>query len=83
MCIRDSAERIRYEAKVPVMAVGAIQGDDHVNTILLAQRADLCALARPHLLDPHLTLRAAAQRGYSAQSWPKPYLAVRPAPPRS
>lgn len=72
------AERIRYEAKVPVMAVGAIQGDDHVNTILLAQRADLCALARPHLLDPNLTLRAAAARGQRLDSWPKPYLVVRP-----
>ncbi|MFT7678179.1 MAG: anthraniloyl-CoA monooxygenase [Planctomycetota bacterium] len=72
------AERIKYEAGVPVMAVGAIQGDDHVNTVILAQRADLCALARPHLLDPQLTLRAAAERGHTQQAWPKQYLAVKP-----
>jgi anthraniloyl-CoA monooxygenase len=64
------AEQIRYEAKVPVMAVGAIQGADHVNTILAAGRADLCALARPHLADPYLTLHAAARYGHGDQEWP-------------
>ncbi len=38
-------------------------------------RADLAALARPHLSDPHFTLRAAAAQGYRAQAWPNPYLA--------
>ncbi|MEM9382567.1 MAG: bifunctional salicylyl-CoA 5-hydroxylase/oxidoreductase, partial [Planctomycetota bacterium] len=71
------AERIRYETDALVQAVGAIQGIDHVNTILCAGRADLCALARPHLEDPHLTLRAANDLGYEAQSWPKQYLAAR------
>ena len=61
-----------------VMAVGAILGPDHVNTIIGAGRADLCALARPHLRDPYLTLRAADAYGYEAQPWPKPYLTVRP-----
>jgi anthraniloyl-CoA monooxygenase len=45
------------------MAVGAIQGWDHVNTIVASGRADLCALARPHLWDPHWTLHAAADQG--------------------
>jgi anthraniloyl-CoA monooxygenase len=72
------AEQIRAEAGIPVMAVGGIQGADHVNTILAAGRADLCALARPHLVDPYLTQHAAVQCGHAAFPWPKPYLAVRP-----
>ncbi len=74
------AEKIRYEAKVPVMAVGAILGADHANTVIGAGRADLCALARPHLSDPYLTSRAAQAYGYDQVPWPKPYLDVRPKP---
>jgi anthraniloyl-CoA monooxygenase len=74
------AERIRYEAGIPVAAVGAIQGPDHCNTILAAGRADLCALARPHLADPYLTAHAAARYGYDGVAWPGPYLAGRPRP---
>ena len=74
------AERVRYEAGLPVMAVGAIQGADHVNTILAAGRADLCALARPHLVDPHLTLRAAAHYGHDLAAWPRQYLPAKPEP---
>ena len=57
------ADRIRHEAGIPVIAVGAISTYDDVNTIILAGRADLCALARPHLWDPHWTLHAAADQG--------------------
>jgi anthraniloyl-CoA monooxygenase len=74
------AEQIRYEAGVPTMAVGAIQGADHANTVIAAERADLCALARPHLADPYLTLHAAARYGYADQHWPNQYLAGRPKP---
>jgi len=74
------ADRIRHEVGVPVMAVGAILGADHVNTILAAGRADLCALARPHLVSPHLTLRAAVDYEYPDQFWPTPYLAAKPKP---
>jgi anthraniloyl-CoA monooxygenase len=74
------AERIRYEAGIPVIAVGAIQGADHANTVLAAGRADLCALARPHLLDPYLTQRAAVTYGVAQFPWPNQYLAVRPKP---
>ena len=72
------AERIRYEAGVPVMAVGAIQGADQANTVVAAGRADLCALARPHLEDPYLTQKAAADYRNAAHHWPNQYLAVRP-----
>lgn len=72
------AEKIRYEAEIPVMAVGGIQGADHANTILAAERADLCALARPHLTDPYLALHAAEKYGFDLQHWPNPYLAVKP-----
>ncbi len=76
------AERIRYEAGVPVMAVGAIQGPDHANTILVAGRADLCALARPHLFDPYLTLHHGEDEGYPDTPWPGQYLAGRASDPR-
>ena len=58
------ADRIRNEVGIPVIAVGAIASYDDVNTIILAGRADLCALARPHLYDPHWTLHAAAEQEY-------------------
>jgi anthraniloyl-CoA monooxygenase len=57
------------------MAVGNITEPDHLNSIIAAGRADLCALARPHLSDPHFTLHAAACLGYAEQAWPKQYLA--------
>ncbi|MET9502472.1 bifunctional salicylyl-CoA 5-hydroxylase/oxidoreductase [Streptomyces sp. NPDC006622] len=71
------ADRIRQEARVPVIAVGAISSWDDVNSLLLAGRADLCALARPHLYDPHWTLHAAAEQGYDGPGavWPAPYRA--------
>ncbi|MBL8860852.1 MAG: FAD-dependent monooxygenase [Planctomycetes bacterium] len=71
------AERIRAEAGVRVMAVGGIQSVDHVDTVLAAGRADLCALARPHLFDPYLTLHGAAEAGVDVR-WPDQYLAVKP-----
>jgi anthraniloyl-CoA monooxygenase len=72
------AERIRHEAQIPVMAVGAILDDDHANTILAAGRADLVCMARPHLGDPYLTTRAAGHYGFDEQWWPGPYRAMRP-----
>ncbi|MFF8449070.1 bifunctional salicylyl-CoA 5-hydroxylase/oxidoreductase [Streptomyces leeuwenhoekii] len=71
------ADRIRHEAGVPVIAVGAISSWDDVNSLILAGRADLCALARPHLYDPHWTLHAAAEQGYDGPGavWPAPYRA--------
>jgi anthraniloyl-CoA monooxygenase len=64
---------IRNEAGVRTIAVGNITEADQVNSIIAAGRADLCALARPHLSDPQWTLRAAAELGYTAQWWPRPY----------
>ncbi|MEV8553894.1 bifunctional salicylyl-CoA 5-hydroxylase/oxidoreductase [Streptomyces glaucescens] len=71
------ADRIRHEARVPVIAVGAISSWDDVNSLILAGRADLCALGRPHLYDPHWTLHAAAEQGYDGPGavWPAPYRA--------
>jgi anthraniloyl-CoA monooxygenase len=57
------ADQIRNDASVATLCVGSITTPDQVNTILAAGRADLVALARPHLLDPFFTLRAAAQYG--------------------
>ena len=67
------ADRIRNEVGIATMAVGAIFEPDHVNSILMAGRADLCALGRPHLADPYWTLHAAAALGYSDVQWPVQY----------
>ena len=68
------SDRIRNETGIATMAVGNIYEPDHVNSILMAGRADLCCLARPHLADPYWTLHAAAQLGYYGETWPLPYL---------
>ena len=67
------SDRIRNEARVPTIAVGNIFEFDHVNTIIAAGRADLCALARPHLADPFWTFHAAAAQQYTDVVWPKQY----------
>jgi anthraniloyl-CoA monooxygenase len=68
------ADRIRNEVDIATMAVGAIFEPDHVNSIIMAGRADLAAIARPHLADPYWTLHAAAQLGYADIEWPVQYL---------
>jgi len=69
------ADRIRNEVGIATMAVGNITEADHINSIIAAGRADLCALARPHLSNPNFALHAAAALGYGEQVWPKQYLA--------
>jgi anthraniloyl-CoA monooxygenase len=71
------SDRIRNEAGIHTMAVGNIYEPDHVNSILLAGRADLVCLARPHLADPYWTLRAGTEIGDRLAVWPKPYEAGR------
>jgi anthraniloyl-CoA monooxygenase len=71
------SDRIRNEAGIATMAVGNITELDQVNSILLAGRADLVCLARPHLADPYWTLHAATAAGESGVEWPLPYLAGR------
>jgi anthraniloyl-CoA monooxygenase len=71
------ADRIRQEAGIATMAVGAISEADHVNSIIAAGRADLCAVARPHLANPAWTLTEAARIGYTGVAWPKPYRAAK------
>jgi anthraniloyl-CoA monooxygenase len=68
------ADEIRNEIRIATMAVGNIYEPDHVNSIIAAGRADLCALARPHLTNPAWTLEAAARQGYESQWWPNQYL---------
>ncbi|MBK9954820.1 MAG: bifunctional salicylyl-CoA 5-hydroxylase/oxidoreductase [Rhodocyclaceae bacterium] len=67
------ADRIRNEVGIPTIAVGAIFEADHVNGIVAAGRADLCAVARPHLADPAWTLHEAARIGYAEVAWPRQY----------
>jgi anthraniloyl-CoA monooxygenase len=62
------ADQIRNEAGIPTMAVGNIYEIDHVNSIIAAGRADLCCLARPHLIDRYWTLRAAAEQEYHGKA---------------
>ncbi|KTT20539.1 bifunctional salicylyl-CoA 5-hydroxylase/oxidoreductase [Pseudacidovorax intermedius] len=72
------ADRIRQEAGIPTIAVGAISEADHANSILAAGRADLCAVARPHLANPAWTLTEAAKIGYTAITWPRQYRSAKP-----
>ena len=71
------ADRIRNEVGIQTMAVGAISESDQVNSIIAAGRADLCAIARPHLADPAWTLHEAAKLQSRHVSWPLPYLSGR------
>ena len=71
------ADRVRNEAGIATIAVGAISEADHVNGIIAAGRADLCAIARPHLANPAWTLNEAARIGFAELPWPKPYRAAK------
>ena len=71
------ADRIRNEVGIQTIAVGAISEVDHVNSIIAAGRADLCAIARPHLADPSWTLHEAAKLQSRYVEWPLPYLSGR------
>ena len=71
------ADRIRNEVGIRTIAVGAITDGDQANSIIAAGRADLCAVARPHLADPAWTLHEAAKLGDVGTSWPKQYLSGR------
>ncbi len=67
------SDMVRNLAGVPTIAVGNISEPDQVNSIIAAGRADLCAIARPHLAHASWTLAAAASQGYTEQWWPDPY----------
>ena len=71
------SDRIRNDGGIRTMAVGNIYEADHVNSILMAGRADLVCLARPHLADPYWTLRHGAGIGDRHAHWPLPYEAGR------
>ena len=71
------ADRIRNEVGIRTIAVGAISESDQVNSIIAAGRADLCAIARPHLADPAWTLHEAAKMQSKAVDWPQPYISGR------
>ena len=71
------ADRIRNEVGIQTMAVGAISESDQVNSIIAAGRADLCAIARPHLANPAWTLHEAAKMQSRHVNWPLPYLSGR------
>jgi anthraniloyl-CoA monooxygenase len=71
------SDKIRNEIHVATIAVGAISEADHANSIIGAGRADLCAIARPHLADPSFVLHEAAKIGYAGVQWPKQYSSAR------
>lgn len=71
------SDRIRNEAGIATMAVGNIYESDHANSILMAGRADLVCVGRPHLADPYWTLHEAARIGDRHGDWPLPYHAGR------
>ena len=67
------SDRVRNDLHLPTMVAGNIYDPDHVNSILMAGRADLVLLARPHLADPYWTLHAAVELGDTEQEWLPPY----------
>lgn len=69
------SDRVRNEAGIATIAVGSIYEADHANSIIAAGRADLCAVARPHLANPAWTLNEAARIGYADMPWPRQYRA--------
>jgi len=69
------SDRVRNEADIATMTVGAVSSIDDVHNILVAGRADLCLLARPHLLDPYWTMNAAIDLGYAGHGFPDQYRA--------
>jgi anthraniloyl-CoA monooxygenase len=71
------SDKIRNEIDIATIAVGAISEADHANSVIAAGRADLCAIARPHLADPSFTLHEAARIGYAGMAWPKQYYSAR------
>jgi len=74
------SDLVRHEAKVPTIAVGGISSADQINTLVLSGRADLCALARPHLANPQFTIGAAIEQGWPGVFVPNQYGIVRPLP---
>jgi anthraniloyl-CoA monooxygenase len=74
------ADRIRNEVGIPTIAVGAISSAEDVNTTILAGRADLCALGRPHLYDPYWTHHAAAEQEVRVDPWAPQYRSGRRRP---
>ena len=68
------AEAIRNVTNIKTLAVGNITSAEQVNTIIACRRADLAALARPHLTNPYFTRQAAAWYGARVADWPKQYL---------
>jgi anthraniloyl-CoA monooxygenase len=76
------ADAIRNRIGIATIAVGAISSYDDVNSLILAGRADLCALGRVHLYDPNWTLHAAVEQDYDGPgaTWPLPWRAGRRKP---
>jgi anthraniloyl-CoA monooxygenase len=68
------SDRIRHEAGIATMTVGAVSSIDDIHNILVSGRADLCVLARPHLVDPYWTMNAAIDLGYADFPFPNQYL---------
>jgi anthraniloyl-CoA monooxygenase len=75
MWMTPFADRIRQEACIATIAVGAITDGDQANGIIASGRADLVAVGRPHLVNPAWTLSEAARWGYAGATWPDQYLA--------
>ena len=71
------ADKLRNEVGIATVAVGAISEADHANSIIAAGRADLCAIARPHLADTAWTLHEAAKIGLKSVAWPKQYVSAK------
>ena len=75
------SDLVKSEVKIPTIAVGNLSSADQINTLVLSGRADMCALARPHLANPQFTIQAAIEQGWrDLPRWPDPYGIVKPFP---
>jgi anthraniloyl-CoA monooxygenase len=74
------SDLVKNEVKIPTITVGNISSADQINTLVLSGRADLCALARPHLANPQFTITAAIEQGWPGVFIPDQYGIVRPLP---
>ena len=61
---RSFRRGFRLEADMPTMTVGNIQSFADADSIIAGGRADICMMARMHLLDPYWTRYAANELGY-------------------
>ncbi|MFZ6774769.1 NADH:flavin oxidoreductase/NADH oxidase [Undibacterium sp. SXout7W] len=73
----DFATQIRKQTKMPVITVGLITEAEHAEEIVASGQADMVAIARGILFDPHWPWHAAAKLGATVEA-PRQYWRSQP-----